>query len=412
MKTIVILGTLDTKSEQINFLAEKIRGKGLQAMIMDISTGESHSHPAGITCDEIASAAGTTIEEIRASRDRDEISRIVIEGASKKANELLELGKLDGIVAIGGYSAASTCTKIIKSLPFGVPKIMISSAAGMPDAGAWFGTSDMMMMNTLVDMVGLNEMVKSVLSRAASAVCGMLEDEAVDLKTMLSAEEPLVAVTVFGPSEECGKLVCELLEKRGYRQIVFHAQGVGDRAMEELIDQGFFDGVVDIVTGGVSDELMEGARAAGPTRLESAGERGIPQVIAPSGMNITGLGPTRKNREKFLSRPKVLKLDDLRILTRLNEEELQLVADTIAEKLNRAKGPVQFFMPLRGWSSWDREGRVLYDPELDNIFITQLKKKVKPEINIIEIDSNLEDPDFASAMVEAFDKMMKGRRRN
>jgi len=232
MKTVVILGTLDTKSEQINFLAEKIRGKGLQAVIMDISTGESHSHPAGITCDEIARAGGTTIEEIRASRDRDEISRIVIEGASKKAKELLELGKLDGIVAMGGYSAASTCTKIIKSLPFGVPKLMISSAAGMPDAGAWFGTSDMMMMNTLVDMVGLNEMVKSVLSRAASAVSGMLEDEAVDLKTMLYAEEPLVAVTVFGPSEECGKFVCELLEKRGYRQIVFHAQGVGDRAME------------------------------------------------------------------------------------------------------------------------------------------------------------------------------------
>ncbi len=410
MKTVVILGTLDTKSAQIGFVAQEIKSKGYQVIIMDMSTGAGPSHPADITCDEIAKAAGATIEEIRASRDRDKIAKLVINGASKEVNELFASGKVDGIMAIGGYSAATICTRVMKSLPFGLPKLMVSSAAGLPDAGAWFGTSDITMMNTLVDMVDLNDMVKSVLSRAAGAICGMLGVATRDLRAMLSTKEPLVAVTVFGPSETCGNLVCEMLEKRGYRRIVFHAQGVGDRAMEELIAQGFFDGVVDIVTGGVSDEILEGARAAGPYRLESAGARGIPQVVTPSGSNMTGAGPTRKNREKYISRQKVLKIDDLRILARLNEEEMRHVADKMAEKLNKAKGPVQFFMPLRGWSSWERENSILHAPELDKIFLEQLKKKLKPGIKIIEIDSNLEDSIFATAMVEAFDEMMKGRK--
>jgi uncharacterized protein (UPF0261 family) len=412
MKTVVILGTLDTKSAQIGFVAEEIKSKGYQVILMDMSTGTGPSHPAEITCDEIAKAAGATIEEIRASRDRDKISKLVIEGASKKANELLESGKLDGIMAIGGYSAATICTRVMKSLPFGLPKLMVSSAAGLPvpDVGGWFGTSDITMMNTLVDLVRLNKMVKSVLNRAAGAICGMLGVAMGDLRTILSTEEPLVAVSVYGPSENCGQLVCELLERRGYGQIVFHAQGVGDRAMEDLIAQGFFDGVVDMVLGGVSDEILEGGRAAGPYRLESAGARGIPQVVAPSGSNMTGAGPMRKNREKYISRQKVLKIDDIRVMVRLNEEEMRLVADTVAEKLNKAKGPVQFFMPLRGWSSWERENSILHAPELDKIFLEQLKKRLKPGIKIIEIDSNLEDSIFATAMVEAFDEMMKGRK--
>jgi uncharacterized protein (UPF0261 family) len=394
----------------MEFVAEEIRAMGCQVMIMDMSTGAGSKPPADVTCDEIVEAAGMSMEEIRASRDRDKISKVVIEGASKKAKELFALGKLDGIVAIGGYSAANSCSSIMKSLPFGIPKLMVTSAAGMSDAGIWFGTSDMTMMNTLVDMAGFNDMVRNVLSRAAGAICGMLSVPARDLRAMLSTQEPLVAVTVFGPSENCGKLVCELLEKKGYRQIVFHAQGIGDRAMEELVAQGFFDGVVDVVTGGVSDELIEGQRAAGPHRLESAGNRGIPQVLAPSGANMTGIGPTRKNREKFLSRPKVLKIDELRILTRLTQEEMVLVADTMAEKLNKAKGPVQFFIPQRGWSSWERENSILYDTELDRVFAEQLKRKVSPEIKIVEMDCNLEDAPFASAMVEAFDKMMKARK--
>jgi uncharacterized protein (UPF0261 family) len=177
--------------------------------------------------------------------------------------------------------------------------------------------------------------------------------------------------------------------------------------MEEFLAQGFFEGVIDVVTGGVTDELIEGRRAAGPERLESAGKRGIPQVIAPSGINITGAGPTRKNREKYITREKVLKLDELRMFVRLNEEELILVAHAVADKLNKSKGPVQFLVPLQGWSSWDREDNVLYNPQLDRIFIEELKKGLKPNIEITEIDVNLEHPTFAEAMVEAFDGMMK-----
>jgi uncharacterized protein (UPF0261 family) len=407
MKTIVILGTLDTKGQQIEFISNEIRKRGCDVLIMDMSTGAESSFAADITSGEIARAAKASIEVIRASKDRNMIRELIINGAIKKAQQLLSSGKLDGLLALGGYSAAAICTKVMKSLPFGIPKLMITSAAGMPDTGTWIGTSDIIMFNAVVDLVGINEMVKNVLSRAAHAICGMVDMPTGNLKDMLSTREPLVAVTEWGASEKCGKYICAHLEKKGYKHIVFHAQGVGDRAMEELIAQGFFEGVVDVVTGGIIDELIEGRRAAGPERLESAGKRGIPQVIAPSGLNITGAGPTRKKREKYISREKVLKLDELRIFVRLNEDELILGAQTVADKLNKSKGLVQFFAPLRGWSSWDSEDGVLYDPKLDRIFIEELKKKLRANIKVAEIDVNLEDASFAEAMVDAFDMMMK-----
>ncbi|MEJ2102186.1 MAG: Tm-1-like ATP-binding domain-containing protein, partial [Desulfobacterales bacterium] len=197
------------------------------------------------------------------------------------------------------------------------------------------------------------------------------------------------------------------LEKRGYEAVSFSVNGFSDRAMEELIGQGFFDGVVDIALMGVSDELFEGNRPGGPNRLEMAGRRGIPMVIAPCGLNQTGCGSTRKNAAKYASRPRVLKLDELRMGTRLNEEELALTARTVAEKLNRAKGPVKFFIPLKGFSGFDPPGGVLYCPEEDKIFIDEVKRLVKPRVEIVEIDANLEESVFAQALLDGFVQLME-----
>jgi uncharacterized protein (UPF0261 family) len=195
MKTIVILGTLDTKGQQVEFISNEIRNRGCNVLIMDMSTGGESSFTADITCVEIAQAAQASIELIRESKDRNMIRKLIINGATKKAQQLLSSGKLDGLLALGGYSAATICTKVMKSLPFGIPKLMITSAAGMPDTGTWIGTSDITMVNAVVDLVGLNEMVKNVLSRAARAICGMVDMPTGVLKAMLSTKEPLVAVT-------------------------------------------------------------------------------------------------------------------------------------------------------------------------------------------------------------------------
>lgn len=412
MKTVVIVGTMDTKGEQILFVKQLIEKLGHKAIIMDTSTRGSSPINVDITCDEITRAAGAPIEEIRRMKEIQKIRSLMIEGATKKAKELHHVGKLDGILSLGGAGAAAIGTAIMKALPFGIPKLMVSSAAGMEAyAAKWLGTGDIMMMNTLVDLAGLNEMVKNVLTRAVGSICGMVEvTQFSSLSDLLSSKgNPLIAMTEDGSCEKCGSYVREALEQRGYEVITFHAQGLGDRAMEELISKGFFDGVVDIAVTGVSDELWEGNRPGGPDRLEMAGRRGIPTVLSPNGLTVTGAGPTRKNSQKYASRSRIYKLDELRAATRYNGDELMINARTVATKLNKAKGPVKFFIPLRGFSGWEAPGSILYDPHEDMIFVNELKRCLKPEVEVIEIDANLEDEQFAQALVDGFDELFKNK---
>lgn len=408
MKTILILGTLDTKGNQIEFLKEQIENAGHDVLVMDNSTRKAPSLESDITCDEVASAAGVSIEELRRSKERVKITATMTEGSIIKTQEILSSRGFDAIMSLGGATAATVATAVMRALPFGIPKLMVCSAAGMPYAGKWFGTGDIMMMNTIVDLAGDNGLVKNVLYRAAGAICGMVEMASNGSPAALLSgnRKPLVAMTEDGASERCATIVRQGLEKMGYEAISFSVNGFSDRAMEELIGQGYFDGVVDIALMGVSDELFEGNRPGGPDRLEMAGRRGIPLVIAPCGLNQTGCGPTRRNRERYASRPRILKLDELRMGTRLNEEELTLTAQTVADKLNKAKGPVKFFIPLKGFSGFDPPGGVLYCPEEDMIFINEVKRLVKPRVEIVEIEANLEESTFARALLEGFAQLI------
>ncbi len=413
MKTVLIIGTMDTKSKQILFVKRLIEERGHEVVIMDIGTRGVSPASVDITPGAVAGAAGASIEEIRGMRELPKIIPLMIKGATKKANELLGLGRLQGILSLGGSGAATIATAVMRALPFGIPKLMVSSAAGMQAyASRWFGTGDIMMMNTLVDLAGLNEMVKNILTRAAGSISGMVESvEVQPLPVLLAGTgQALIAMTEDGSSEKCGSYVRNALELRGYDVIVFHAQGLGDRAMEELIGQGYFDGVVDIATIGVSDEIWEGNRAGGPHRLEMAGKRGIPMAVAPCGLNQTGCGPTRKNAEKYASRSRIHKLDDLRMGTRYNEEELLVNARALAAKLNTARGPVKLFVPLRGFSAYDTPGSVVYAPEEDLILINEVKRCLKPEVEVIEIDANLEEEKFARALADGFDEMFRAAR--
>ena len=413
MKSILVLGTLDTKEDLILYVKKEIELLGHKTIVMDTSTRGNKS-PADIRCEDVARAGGATFEEILRMEDRDKITALMIQGAIAEAKALLSENRLDGIIALGGAGAATVGTAVMRALPFGIPKLMVSTAAGMQAyAGKWFGTGDIMMMNTIVDLAGLNRLVQNILSRAVGAICGMVQQTPSSLSELLErGERPLIAMTEDGSSEWCASYVRRALEERGYEVVIFHAQGIGDRAMEDIIHQGFFDAVVDICVVGVSDELFDGNRPGGPHRLERAGERGIPQVMTPCGLNMTGCGPTRKNREKYASRPRVYKLDDLRMGTRLNEEELILTARVVAEKLNKARGPVKYFIPLDGWSGFDLPGGVLHSPGEDKVFIDELKRLVdNPLIEIIEVEGNLETPSFAQAVVDGFIQLMENNER-
>lgn len=405
MKKIVILGTLDTKGEQIQYLKETISGKGHRPIVIDLSTGSEPSWKADITASDVAAVAGKNIREIRSAKDRADGGKTMTLGAKRKVSELFSQGKLDGIVALGGATMAHIASQVMQDLPFGVPKV-IAVTAFMPNfVRDWFDEMDVVAMQTIVEMAGMNDLVKDVIDRLAGVISGMVE--VAKSSDALQLPYPTVAITEYGFSQKCALSVRKLLEERGYHVTSFHAQGVSDAAMEKLISQGFLHGVIDIVPSGVSDQLTQGNRASGEGRLDAASEKGIVQVLAPAGVNMTGCQPTRRNYEKYASRHRILKMDEIRSVTRYTTDELKSHARVYAEKLSRSKGPTMFLFPLRGWSSADKEGSVIHDPDEDKIFVEALRKHLKPSVEIREIDCNLEDFEFAEALVDNFDSMFK-----
>ncbi|MEA2040113.1 MAG: Tm-1-like ATP-binding domain-containing protein [Thermodesulfobacteriota bacterium] len=419
-KSILIVSSLDTKGKEVEFLRGLVEQRGQSVIILDMSSLEEPFIRADITCKEVAKAGGASIDEIRNSgMNRDEITSIIIKGAIKKTDELFQAGKLSGIIGLGGVSNTTMATDVMKTLPFGVPKLMVSSGAAIPSyAGGFFGSSDIAILSSVADISGLNELTKSVLTRAAGAICGMVETgTGAIIDALKHTEVPLIAVTGFQYSERCSKLVSQYLEEKGYAVIPCHAQGVGDRAMDELFLQGIFDGVVDIVPSGLSDELFGGNRAAGPDRLMAAGEMGIPQVITPCGFEMISCGPLdRKDKgdslwiSRGIANRSYYVQDSRRVQARTNSEELRFVAKTVAERLNKAKGPVKIFIPKKGWSTLSVKGQPLHDPGADKVFAEELGKRLNPDIEVRELDVALNTPECAMAIAKTFYEMMKAKR--
>lgn len=418
-KTIVLLATLDTKGLEAAFLKALVQERGHRVILLDINIGGEPSIVPDLSAQEVAEAGGGDIEEIRKTKNTEKASATMVEGAIKTVKLLLEKGDLDGILAFGGASNTTMATSIMKSLPFGIPKVMLSSTAAMPAyAGGYFGTKDIAIIHSVVDIAGLNPLVKDVLKRAAGMICGMVEmGGAPQPLVRLSGGKTMIALTEFKFSEECCSYIRHLLDKNGFEVISFHAQGIGDRAMEELIEEGLFQGVMDIVPAGVSEELLGGNRAAGPNRLESAGKQGIPQIITPCGFDMLSCGPRERGDRgdplwvsKGIKNRKLFIPDTFRVQARTTPQELREIAREVAKKLNKSKGPLAMLIPLKGWSSLDREGMPLYDPEANRAFVEELKIYLEPKIDLLELDLHLNTPEFAEEAVNQFIRLYKRKK--
>lgn len=409
-KVIVILVMAEEKWQEADFLRKEIESRGCKAVILDMGLLGNPQGACDITREEVISLSGRDAKEVALITDRGKRMPVMVDGAIQKVRELYSEGNIDGIISIGGTTGTQMGTSIMKSLPFGVPKFAISSTASLPAfASRYIGTSDITLMHSVVEIAGLNNLMRNVLARAAGAICGMVEGSAkVPISLPGKGEEPLIAMTHFGPCEECAVSVRRQLEERGYQVIGFSAAGIGDRAMEAMIErQNLFGAVIDLAPGGVGEELLGFARAAGPTRLEAAGKKGIPQIIAPCGVNW-GSPLKRKYKPEYELRKKY-DYDAARTFIRLSEEELIVVANAIADKLNKARGPVKVLIPLGGWSSFDRRGTDFYEAELDKAFVDELKRQLKQDIEVREVDADLEAPEFAQAIVEAFGEVMESK---
>ena len=297
-----------------------------------------------ITAEEIARLGGGLINNIWGNPDRQKINKIMTDGAIKKVNELYSTGDLDGVISIGGAGGTLMCTNIMKSLPFGVPKFMVSANAGLRGfASRYFGHYDITMMHTVVDIVGVNDMLNILLKQAAAAICAMVETDRLDMVSDVESK-PRVAVCELMISAETMKRLKTMLEEKNYKTVNFMATGVSDTAMEEFIERGLFDAVIDLSPGGIIDGLIKGGtRMASPTRFEAAGKKGIPQIIGPAGLEC--ITPRRSAYIPEYKTRKSYQPDKLRVLLRSNVEELTRAAKSLAGKLNKSRGPVRFLIP-------------------------------------------------------------------
>lgn len=406
---IIILVMAEEKWEEADFLRKQIESRGYQAQILDMGLILEPGGPCEITREEIIAASGRDQTEV-AQLSRGKRMPVMIAGSIKKVNELYSQGKLQGIISLGGTTGTQMGTEIMRSLPYGFPKFGVSATISLLGfASRAFGTGDIAMMNSVVDFTGAKSiMMRNVLARAAGAICGMV-DAAAKMPIVLpgKGEKPLVAITQIGLVEIVASAVRKRLEEKGYQVVAFSASGTCDRAMEQIIEKNnLFGAVIDITPGGVGEQLFDFGMQSGPTRLEAAGKAGIPQIISLGKVNIGS--PTSRNYRKHpeYHERKKYEYDAARTFIRLSDDELIQVADTMADKLNSARGPVKVVVPLGGWSAIDKRGTDFYDGELDRVFVNEFKKKLRPDIEVREVDADLDTPEFAEALVKAFEDIM------
>jgi len=410
MKKILILVMAEEKWEEADFLRQQIESQGCEAKILDVGLILKPEGPCDITREEVIAVSGRDPKEVAQITDRGKRMPIMIAGGIRKVRQLYSEGNLDGIISIGGTTGTQMGTEIMRSLPYGVPKFGVSSTVSLLGfAERAFGTGDITMMNSVVDFTGTkNVMMRNVLARAAGAICGMV-DAGVKVPIVLpgKGEKPLVAITQIGPCEQCAVSVRKQLEAKGYQVVAFSASGTCDRAMERIIERdNLFGAVIDLSPGGVGEQLFDWGMQSGPTRLEAAGKAGIPQVISLCKVNI-GTPTSRNYRQhpEYYERKK-FEYDVARTFIRFSEEELIQIADTMADKLNKARGPVKIVIPIGGWSAIDKRGTDFYDGELDRVFVSEFKKKLRPDIEVREVDADLDTLEFAQAVVKAFGDVM------
>ncbi len=406
-KAIVIVCNLDTRGEDIVFVKQLIASRGHQAILLDFSMEEAPPFPGDITTEEVALRGGLPIEVVREKyrSDRDAATNNQIRGAAAIVDDLVRTGRVQGIIGIGGGTSTLVATSIMKQLPFGMPKLMASPMAAHPAyIDKYVGSHDITMHHTVLDIVKMNPLLKAQIINAVGAICGMVE---MTQGTRIAFDRPCIAVSSFGFGEMAVQAALGMLEEAGFTPVVCHAQGKGDRAMEEMIRSGVFHGVLDICIGGVIENLFKGNRDPGPDRLMAAVDTGIPMVLAPCGLDMLSYGGRPDMLEKTRDRPQYVQ-DALRVQVRTTADELRQAADAIADRLNRAKGAWTFLIPLEGWSSLDKEGRLIYDPIADAAFVLRLKEKLDDPSRVKEVALHLYTPEFARLAVDEFVRLYQG----
>jgi uncharacterized protein (UPF0261 family) len=400
-KTIVLIGTFDTKGEEFRFLREQIEGAGMRTVTIDVGVLGNAAFAADIPADEVAAAAGEDLAGLRAERDRGRSVTAMARGAEAIVARLWEQGAIQGIVSLGGSAGTTIATAAMRALPYGFPKLMVSTVAA-GDTHPYVGIKDICMMPSVLDIAGLNRVSRMILGNAAGAICGMVDSE----QAAAREQKPSIAATMFGVTTPCVTAARRTLEQRGYEVLVFHATGTGGRAMEQLIADGAIRAVLDITTTELADELMGGVMSAGPGRLEAAGRKGIAQVVCPGAIDMVNFGPVETVPAQFRSR-QLYRHNPSVTLMRTTPEECAEIGRVTAMRLNRARGPATVLVPLQGVSAIDRVGGPFYSQPALSAYRRALQATVSSEVRVIELDAHINDESFALAAVDLLVELLR-----
>ncbi|HUW08634.1 MAG TPA: Tm-1-like ATP-binding domain-containing protein [Anaerolineae bacterium] len=400
-KTIVVLATLDTKGVEAQYMREQIEKMGESALLMDVGVVGQPAAKPDVTREEVAAAGGTPLATLLKKPDREVAAPVMAAGATALVTRLAGEGRVHGIVAMGGTQGTTLATTVMRALPYGFPKVMVSTMAS-GNVGPWVDIKDITMMFSVTDILGLNPVMRTILANAAGAAVGMAQASV----PMVPGDKPAVGVTTVGITTLGAMKAIEVLEAAGYETIVFHAIGPGGRAMEQLMEEGVIGAVLDYSTIEVSNEMYHALLAGGDKRLTTAGKLGLPQVLAPGAIEVLVFNEPETVPPPFNERTLIRhspKITDVR----LNGEEMAAVGAEVARRLSHTTGEAVFIIPTAGYDSYAVEGCGFCDPDADRCFVQALKAGLPANIRVIERDTHIDDPAFATEAAELLIELME-----
>jgi uncharacterized protein (UPF0261 family) len=398
--TVVLVGTLDTKGVEYGYLRDRIRRAGCDVVLVDAGVVGEPTIAPDVSRTEVAAAAGRDLAELVAAGDRGAAVAVMADGAAEILREMWASGSLHGACGMGGSGGSSLAGKALQALPVGVPKMLVSTMASS-DVRAYVGGSDVTLMYSVVDISGLNRILERILDNAAAAIAGMAIGYA--SARVVESDKPVIGATMFGVTTDAVTTARRWLEDRGYEVLVFHATGAGGMSMEALMRSGHITGVLDVTTTELADEVVGGILSAGPDRLGTAGALGLPQVVSLGSLDIANFGPIDAVPERYRER-NLYEHNPAITLMRTTPEECARIGEVMADKLNQATGPLTVFIPRRGISGIAVEGGIFWDPAADEALIGKLKANLDPSVDVVEMDTDINDPVFATAMAERLDE--------
>ncbi len=393
---VVLVGTLDTKGREFAFVRDLLHAKGLETLVVDVGSVDPPAFKPDVPREKVFEAAGTSLDAIRRAGDRGHAVEHAAKGVSKVVLDLHRQGKVDGVFGMGGSAGTTIGTAAMRALPFGVPKVMVSTLAS-GQVKQYVGVRDILMMYSVVDIAGLNRISRTVLGNAANALAGMVTGASSVPKD--ATDKPLITATMFGVTTPCVLAAQRQLEQHGFEVLVFHATGTGGMTMESFIQDGMIAGALDITTTELADELVGGILTAGKDRLTAAGLRRVPQVISVGALDMVNFGPRDTVPERFKDRRFHVHNSSVTLM-RTTPEENDKLGKEIAEKASAARGPTAILLPLRGVSAIDKEGQPFHWPEADQALFQSLRNWISPDVKLIELDLHINDPEFARIATE------------